>query len=75
MLPATQDVYDFWVPADMTLHDATQLIGGILESREGDRFSVSDTTALMARETGDMLDHNQTLEALGFVDGVQLVLV
>lgn len=75
MLPATQIVYDFWVPVDMTIHDATQLIGGLLESREGDRFSVSETTALMARETGDLLDHNQTLKALGFVDGMQLVLV
>lgn len=74
-LPATQNVYDFWVPADMTLHDATELIGGLLEAREGDRFSASETTALMSQETGDLLDHNQTLEMLGFVDGTQLVLV
>lgn len=74
-LPATQTTYDFWVPADMTLHDATELIGGLLEAREGDRFSVSESTALMAQESGDLLDHNQTLESLGFVNGTQLVLV
>lgn len=75
MLPTTQEVHDFWVPRDMTVHDATQLIGSVLESREGDRFSVSETTSLIAQDTGDLLDHNLTLEALGFVDGTQLVLV
>lgn len=74
-LPATRDVYDFWVPADMTLHDATVLIGELLEAREGDRFSASETTALMAQESGDLLDHNLTLESLGFVNGIRLVLV
>lgn len=74
-LPATQGVYDFWVPADMTLHDATQLIGGLLETREESLFSVTETTTLMAQESGDLLDHNQTLESLGFVNGTHLVLV
>lgn len=75
LLPATQHTYDFWVPADMTLHDAAQLIKGSLEAREDDFYVASSTTSFASQETGDLLEQDKTLEALEFVDGTQLVLV
>lgn len=75
MLPATKKTYDFWVPSDMTLHDTSALVAGLLESREKNFFTASTHNTLMAQETGDLLDHNQSLESLGFTNGSQFVLV
>lgn len=75
MLPATKKTYDFWIPSDMTLHDASMLITGALESREKNFFTASEHNTLMAQDTGDLLDHNQTIESLGLIDGSRLVLV
>lgn len=74
-LPATQGTYDVWVPESMTLLDATKLVTGLLKTREGDRFTVTETTSLIERESGDLLDPSKTLEELEFVDGTELVLV
>lgn len=74
-LPATRKSYDLWVPTDMTMHDASILIAGILESYEKDRFVATDTSILMVHDTGAILDPNCTVEEAGLVNGSRLVLV
>lgn len=75
MLPATKKTYDFWVPSDMTLHDATLLITEALESREKHFFAPDAHNTFMAQDTGELLDHNHTIESLGLINGSRLVLV
>lgn len=74
-LPATRKSYDFWVPSDMSIHDAAGLISTLLEGREGDRFKANDGNALMLAYTGDLLDPNSTMGGNGLVNGSRLALV
>lgn len=75
MLPATRKTYDFWVPSDMSIRDAGQLIASILETRERDRFSATPGNALMSGETGNLIDPRCTVGEAGLVNGSRLVLV
>lgn len=75
MLPATQKSYDLWVPLESSVHDACALVADILESREADRFSATSSSALMLRDTGEMVDPNCLVESAGWVNGTRLVLI
>lgn len=75
LLPATQRTYDVWVPATMTVHDASGFVAGILESRESDRFSATPGNVFMDGETGDLLDPRCVMGETGLVNGSRIVLV
>ncbi len=74
-LPATAKSYDFWVPDDMTMQEASRLIGQAMQMIEPDHFLFTGTQALMYRRTGQIQDPAATVSQIGFVDGEQFVLV
>ncbi|MDR2672777.1 MAG: EsaB/YukD family protein [Coriobacteriales bacterium] len=75
LLPATQKTYDFWVPGDATVHDATRFISGILSQRESSLFQGGDEDALALRDSGEILDHNLSFEEHGIRNGFELMLI
>lgn len=74
-LPATGKTYDLWIPCSMQLHEATQLVSTILDSKEQAFFNKNASHSFMLKTTGEMLDGSLTAEELGFKNGTQVVLV
>jgi hypothetical protein len=74
-VPATQVTLEMWVPDELTVHDATQLICTVVNDREGRWYQPDQNTALYDRLSGDELNINVLVKDLGLVNGSQLVLM
>jgi hypothetical protein len=75
MLPATGRSYELWVPKELTVFEATQLVARILAEQESRFFEPSKETALFDGVTGDELGINERIGALGYANGTRLILV
>jgi hypothetical protein len=75
MLPATGRGYELWVPKELTVSAATQLIARILAEQENRFFEPTGETALFDGVTGDELGINERIGALGYANGARLILV
>lgn len=69
LLPATQATYEFRVPFDATVDEATQLMASILAAREPARFETHGDADLMLCGSvqeggGQELNPNETFRAL-----------
>jgi len=74
-LPATVRSYEMWIPDELSVYEATQLVCKILAEQEGRYFVPDKGTALYEKATGDELDINVRIGDMGFVNGTQLVLI
>jgi DNA-directed RNA polymerase beta subunit len=75
LLPATGKSYDLWVPKELTVYEATQLISRLLSEAESRFFQVSGTNALYLRRTGEELRGDVYVGAMKFSNGTKLILV
>ena len=74
-VPATQVTLEMWVPDELSVRDATQLICTVVSDREGRWYKPDANTALYDKLSGDELDVNVLVKDLGLVNGSQLVLI
>lgn len=75
LLPATGRHYDFWVPDDMQMQTATELVAEAMQVAEPDFYHASPDAALMYVQTGEIQNPSATVGEIGFVDGDSFVLV
>ena len=84
LLPATQREYEFRVPYDAMVEEASRLMSRILASREPARYVASDGVNLVfggtrEEDAGKQLNPNETMRALVeqgvLVDGSSVILV
>jgi hypothetical protein len=74
-LPATQKSYELWIPNELSVYVAKELVCKILADQEA-RYFISDAnTALYEKASGNELDVNSRVGDLDYVNGTQLVLV
>lgn len=68
LLPATQVVYEFRIPFDLTVNEASALMSRVLAQREPLRYEITGGVDLMLRGegvgAGDALNPNETIRAL-----------
>lgn len=69
LLPATGKSYDFWVPNDMNMREATTLISEAMQIAEPSFYKRSADAALMYIATGEIPPANATIAEIGFTDG------
>lgn len=82
LLPATGRSYEFRVPFDLTVDEASQLMARILASQESERYAADGTADLMVvgnvPAAGEQLNPNETFRALveqgALVDGSAVAL-
>ena len=74
-LAAANRSFEMWVPDELSIYEATQLIIGILQEQESRRFKADRSTSLYHEDSGTELDVDKLVGEYNFVDGTQLVLV
>ncbi|MCL2136261.1 MAG: hypothetical protein FWH40_01855 [Coriobacteriia bacterium] len=74
-LPATQANFEVWVPNELTVRDAMQLINTVIADREGRWFKPGLYTSIYDKATGNELDINRLISDYSFVNGSQLVVI
>lgn len=74
-IPVTQETLEMWVPDELSVHDATQLICTIVRERESRWYKPDEHSSLYDRSSGDELDVNLRVKDLGLANGSQLVLM
>ena len=81
-LPATQGEYQFRVPYDLTVEEASRLMARILAARESAQYEATDDVDLMHLEgegMGEILNPKETFRSLllseQLVEGSRLMLV
>ena len=75
LLPATGKSYDFWVPNDMSMREATTLISEAMQIAEPSFYKRSADAALMYIATGEIPPANATIAEIGFTDGDRFSLI
>ena len=75
MLPATGRRYDFWVPDDLTMQEASELVAEAMQVAEPAYYRSTPDAALMYAKTGEIQDPASTVAEIGFTDGDRFVLV
>jgi hypothetical protein len=74
-LPATLRSYEFWIPNELRVYEACQLLGKLLSSQEERSFCSTADTALFDYANGNELDINQSIGALGYANGSRLMII
>ena len=75
LLPATGRRYDFWVPGELTMQEASELVANALQVAEPLYYRSSPDAALMYEPTGMIQDPAASVAQIGFGDGDRFVLV
>jgi hypothetical protein len=75
LLPATATSYELWVPLDITVAQATQLICRILGMAREALFKPQTSTMLFDRASGKALKPDIYIGDLGYCNGSRLILV
>lgn len=75
LLPATGRHYDFWVPEQLQMQAATELVAEAMQVAEPDFYEATPDAALMYVPTGELQDPSATVGEIGFTDGDRFVLV
>jgi hypothetical protein len=74
-LPATASAYEMWIPHELSVIEATQLVCRILMEQEN-RYFVSDAnTALYDKASGTELEGNRRVGELDYPNGTELLLI
>jgi hypothetical protein len=74
-LPATGLSYDVWIPKEISVYDATQLVSRLLAERESRFFVPSGQTALYNAVDGAELRGDACIGNLGLSNGTRLILI
>jgi len=74
-LPATCKSYEIWIPNDLQVYEATQLVARILSNLESDFYVAGKETALYDKANGTELEMDKLVADYGYVNGSELVLV
>lgn len=74
-LPATGKEFDLWVPEDLPMQTATELIAQAIEVANSDFYAYSPNAALMYEATGEILNPSATVAEVGLTDGSRFVLL
>jgi hypothetical protein len=74
-LPATGRAYEMWIPNELSVYEATQLVCRILVEQEGHCFAPDNTTALYEKSSGTEININSYIGELAYVNGTQLMLI
>ena len=75
LLPATGKHYDFWVPDDMPMSQASDLIADAMQVAEPGFYRKGSVAMLMYVPTGSIPDAQASAAYLGFTDGDRFVLM
>jgi hypothetical protein len=74
-LPATGRNYDIWVPREISVYEAVQLVGGILAKREARYFEPQASMALYYALDGAEIAGDVSVGSLNLNNGARLILV
>ena len=74
-VPAVQESYDVFVPADLELHILTKVLSDSIPELDNNRYSVSGREMLIQCEPEQLLNPRKTLAEYGIRDGARLVLL
>ena len=74
-LPATGKRYDFWVPDDATMQQASALVAEAMQVAEPAFYRATPNAVLMYVPTGEIQRPDATVAEIGFTDGDRFVLV
>ncbi|MDR3307505.1 MAG: hypothetical protein LBS58_01220 [Coriobacteriales bacterium] len=74
-LPATGRSYELWIPDELAVFEATQLVSRILSNSASDFFAASAATALYDKSNGTELEMDRLMVDYGYVNGSELILV
>ena len=75
LLPATGKHYDFWVPEELSMQAASELVAEAMQVAESAFYRRTPDAALMYVPTGQIQDPSATVAEIGFTDGDRFVLV
>jgi len=75
LVPATGRHYDFWVPDDLTMQEASALVSEAVQVAEPAYYRSTPDAALMYVPTGQVQNPHATVAQIGFTDGDCFVLV
>ena len=75
LLPATRTAYYVWVPAALSVGEASKLIAAILSCHDLRHPDAMRSTALMSEDTGCFINPRRAIGELGLAPGAHLVLV
>ena len=75
LLPATGRRYDFWVPDDLTMQEASTLVSNAMQVAEPAFYRSTPNAALMYLPTGQIQDPHAKVAQIGFTDGDRFVLL
>ena len=74
-VPAAGESYDVWIPKSLRIRDLSILLSEALSSLVQGQFQGYPGTGLFWRESGELLDMNRTVRALGLENGAELMLI
>ena len=74
-LPAKGETYDFWVPANMTIQAASDLVADAMQVIEPDFYKNNGDAALMYLPTGQIQQPHATIAEIGCTNGDRFVLI
>ena len=74
-IPATETAFDVFIPLMSKMSDVLELLKKAVTEMSRGLFTANETTAICWRGTGDILDINLTVFALGIHNGSKLMMV
>ncbi len=74
-VPAAGESYDVWIPKSLRIRDLVMLLSEALSSLVQGQFQGNPGTGLFWRGSGELLDMNRTVRALGLENGAELMLI
>lgn len=74
-IPAANQKYDVFLPMKTKLHEVVFLLANTMTELSQGHFTGTEHTVLCDRKTGDILNINSTVEELGLIHGMKLMLI
>lgn len=74
-LPAALHSYDVKIPVNLPLHQLISLIGQAISRLSDGLYAADDSSILLQRESGSILNINMTPVELGLCNGSRLILI
>ena len=72
--PAAEQKYDVFIPAAAMLHEVLTMLVAMAPDLSGGRYTPG-ADAVLCSDSGEILDINMTVDALGIRNGSQLMLI
>ena len=74
-VPAAEEKFDVFIPADGRFADVIQLIIGTVNELCKEKYIANDNTMLINRETGEIYRENMKINELNIENGSKLMLI